>query len=193
ESINGGISFTSIEGNLPDMPVRWGVFAPASAQLNGPTNGNGGILLATELGVWTTSRINGLATTWIPNSADLPNVRTDMVKWRAVDGLAVAATHGRGLYTTVLGTSSGGGAQPVSSNFIKYISSSGGNLLIVSGTAQSTKMILRIFDAKGSLVYQASNGYSTTNISIATLSTGVYIIDIAGDQGEKFTGKFIRR
>ncbi len=195
ESINGGVSFTSIEGNLPDMPVRWGVFAPASAQLDGPSNGNGGILLATELGVWTTSRVNGLATTWIPNAANLPNVRTDMVKWRSLDGLAVAATHGRGLYTTVLGASSGGGGggEPVSSNFIKYISASGGNLLVVTGTAQSTKMTLRIFDAKGSLVYQSANGYGTTNINLATLSTGVFIINIVGDKGEKFTGKFFRR
>jgi hypothetical protein len=44
ESTNGGTSFLSIEGNLPDMPVRWGMFAPANAELNGTGGGLGGIL-----------------------------------------------------------------------------------------------------------------------------------------------------
>lgn len=94
-STDGGTSWNSIEGNFPDVPVRWAIFAGPNAQLNGATGGNGGILIGTELGVWTTSATNGSATTWIPNRTGMPNVRVDQLKYRN-DGFVVAATHGRG-------------------------------------------------------------------------------------------------
>ena len=55
ESINGGSSWTSIEGNLPDMPVRWIIFNP---------NNSTQAMIATELGVWTTDLLNGITTDW---------------------------------------------------------------------------------------------------------------------------------
>ena len=45
ESSNGGATWTSVEGNLPDMPVRWAMFNP---------NNGTQALIATELGVWST-------------------------------------------------------------------------------------------------------------------------------------------
>jgi hypothetical protein len=99
ESTDAGVNWTAIEGNLPDMPVRWGVFVPASFNLNG--NGVGGIMLATELGVWTTTTTNGALTNWVSNNSGLANVRTDMIKSRSSDKLIAVATHGRGLFTTI--------------------------------------------------------------------------------------------
>ena len=101
ESADGGNSWISIEGNFPDVPVRWAIFAGPNAQLNGAGGGNGGILIGTELGVWTTSLVSGSGTVWIPNRSGMPNVRVDQLKYRN-DGLVAAATHGRGLFTTTL-------------------------------------------------------------------------------------------
>lgn len=89
-STNGGTSWTNIDGNLPDMPVRWCMFMPGSS--------NTKALLATEAGVYLTQQINGAATVWIP-SPTFPTVRTDMLQYRVSDGLIAAATHGRGLWT----------------------------------------------------------------------------------------------
>jgi PKD repeat protein len=91
ESTNGGTSWTNIEGNLPDMPVRWGMFNPL---------GSDSVFLATELGVWTTDNVNGSSTVWGASNTGLANVRTDMLQWRASDSTLLAATHGRGLYST---------------------------------------------------------------------------------------------
>ena len=91
ETTNGGTSWTILDNNLPDMPVRWGIFAPGNSDQ---------ILLATELGVWSTDNINGTATMWDPTNGGLANVRTDMLQVRKSDNLVSAATHGRGLYTT---------------------------------------------------------------------------------------------
>jgi len=91
ETTNGGTSWTSVEGNLPDMPVRWALFSPVNAQQ---------ALIATELGVWSTDLLSGGATVWAPSNTGQANVRTDMLQMRTSDNLVIAATHGRGLFST---------------------------------------------------------------------------------------------
>ena len=89
-SSDRGTSWSAIDGNLPDMPVRWAVFQPKD---------NTKLIIATEAGVYTTQQINGASTVWMP-SPGFPTVRTDMIKIRPTDYTMVAATHGRGLFTS---------------------------------------------------------------------------------------------
>lgn len=86
---DGGANWTNIDGNLPDMPVRWALFEPGR---------NDRIILATEAGIYTTDLVNGANTIWAPNTT-FPTVRTDMLQMRTSDSTMVAATHGRGLFT----------------------------------------------------------------------------------------------
>ncbi|MEO5906382.1 MAG: hypothetical protein ABIQ11_06635, partial [Saprospiraceae bacterium] len=60
-SYDGGAEWTSIEGDLPDMPVRWAMFDPADHDR---------AILATEAGVWSTDDINGDLTHWEPSNPD---------------------------------------------------------------------------------------------------------------------------
>jgi hypothetical protein len=87
---DGGTSWTAIDGNLPDMPVRWVIYDP---------NSNTKAIIATELGVWFTNQINGANTIWIP-SPGFPKVRTDMLQYRESDDMIAAATYGRGIWTS---------------------------------------------------------------------------------------------
>ncbi|MFM7054695.1 MAG: PKD domain-containing protein, partial [Bacteroidota bacterium] len=91
ETFDGGTSWTSVEGNLPDMPVRWALFNPSNASQ---------ALIATEVGVWSTDLLSGASTVWGPSNNGLANTRVDMLQIRASDNLVAAATHGRGLFTT---------------------------------------------------------------------------------------------
>ena len=91
ESTDEGNSWTSVEGDLPDIPVRWAEFNP---------NNSDQAVIATEVGVWTTDNLNGGSTSWGPSNTNLANTRVDMLQFRPVDNLLVAATHGRGLFTT---------------------------------------------------------------------------------------------
>jgi len=86
---DGGTSWSAIDGNLPDMPVRWCMFVPGD---------NTRAIIATETGVWLTQQINGASTVWMA-SPSFPTVRTDMLQYRPSDKLIAAATHGRGLWT----------------------------------------------------------------------------------------------
>ena len=86
-------TWTSVEGNLPDMPVRWALFDPRNTTR---------AILATEMGVYATDLLNGASTTWAVVSQGPVNMRVDMLRYRAGDQLVAAATHGRGLFTSAI-------------------------------------------------------------------------------------------
>lgn len=91
ETTNGGTLWTSVEGNLPDMPIRWALFNPSN---------NDQVVLATELGVWSTDNLNAGATVWGASNSGLANVRVDMLQLRTSDKFMIAATHGRGMFSS---------------------------------------------------------------------------------------------
>lgn len=84
----------NIDGNLPDMPVRWGMFHPQD-----PSK----IILATEFGVYFADTIAGDSSSWILD-AQLPKIRFDMIKYRESDTTIVLGSHGRGIYTGKVGS-----------------------------------------------------------------------------------------
>ena len=86
-------AWTSVEGNLPDMPVRWAMFDPRNANA---------AIIATEVGVWSTDNLQGAPADWQPTNTGLANVRTDMLRYRPLDRTVAAATHGRGLFTATI-------------------------------------------------------------------------------------------
>lgn len=90
ETQDGGITWTNKEGNLPDMPVYWALFNP---------NDRNQVLLATETGIWATNDFSAASVVWAP-IASFPNVRTDMLQYRASDETIMASTHGRGVFTS---------------------------------------------------------------------------------------------
>jgi len=89
-SVNGGGNWRNVESNLPDMPIRWGIFHPKSGNQ---------VMLATETGIWTTANILENPVIWTPENQGMANVRIDMLKFRKSDNTVLAATHGRGMFT----------------------------------------------------------------------------------------------
>jgi len=195
ESTDGGSTFVSLDQNgvnLPDMPIRWGMFAPAGAQLSGTTGG--GIILGTELGVWTASTIGGTSTQWIANNSGLPNVRTDMIKYRPANTSLVAATHGRGLYTaTLTGVVTGVSNNVITKDFIKYISAESSQLLIVKGDLNTLKMQVQIYDVSGKLLYNKEHPYQNLYVPLSAWSKGSYILKLQGNNKENFVQQFVKR
>lgn len=88
---DGGTSWSSKEGNMPDIPVRWALFNP---------NNRSEVIIATDLGVWRTEAISESSPTWVPSNIGLANVRVDMLQIRESDHEVIAATYGRGLYSS---------------------------------------------------------------------------------------------
>lgn len=88
---NGGQNWSDVETNLPDMPVRWAIFHPQNSHQ---------VMLATETGIWTTVDVFANPVLWEPASDGMANVRVDMVRIRKSDNIVLAASHGRGLFTS---------------------------------------------------------------------------------------------
>ncbi len=86
---DGGENWTNLDRNLPDVPVRYGLFNP---------NDHSKVVIATEKGVWGLENRYDSETEWVSYNESFPNVRVDMVKIRQSDSVIVAATHGRGLF-----------------------------------------------------------------------------------------------
>lgn len=95
-STDGGTTWTSKDETgygLPNVPIRYVLVNPVDTKQ---------VLLATELGVWSTSDITATNPQWSPTNAALANVRCDMLRFRASDNTVAVATHGRGFFTTKL-------------------------------------------------------------------------------------------
>lgn len=91
ETTNGGTNWISKEGDLPDIPVRDGLYNPDNRNQ---------VLLATELGVWSTTVFDSANPVWEATNSGLASVRVDKLEYRETDKLVAAATHGRGIFTS---------------------------------------------------------------------------------------------
>jgi len=86
-----GNTWKSIENNLPDIPVRWALLHTSNPKQT---------MLATEVGIWMANDITVDNFEWKLANNGLSNVRIDMIRMRSIDETVLAATHGRGLFTT---------------------------------------------------------------------------------------------
>lgn len=193
ESTDGGTTWSTIDGNLPDMPVYWGIFAPSDGLVTSATTG-GGIILGTEVGVWGTSVVNATATSWTPQSTGLGSVSTQMIKYRASDRLLVAATHGRGIFTATLPSVSTGVNPTVNTKgFINNIYANNNNLYINTGNLTGINNItVNIVDMQGRLIKSQKANYSAQNISINSLPKGAYVVKIYGTKKEQYVQQFVK-
>lgn len=182
ETINGGTTWTSVEGNLPDMPVRWALFNPTNNQQ---------ALLATEIGVWSTDLLNGGTTNWGPSNTGLANTRVDMLQIRSSDNIVAAATHGRGLFTSdVFATPHADFASD------KRITYKNKTIQFTDASYKSTSWLWDFGDATTSTSKNPVKTYSTAGVYTVTLqingsasftSTKTAYIQILPDRGTPYT------
>jgi PKD repeat protein/photosystem II stability/assembly factor-like uncharacterized protein len=181
ETTNGGTSWTQVEGNLPDMPVRWALFNP---------NNSDQAVIATELGVWSTDNLNGAATNWGTSNNGLANVRVDMLQIRTSDKVMIAATHGRGLF------SSSSFATPTAMfEADKIVTYRGVPINFTSTSYNATSWSWNFGDATSSTVENPSKFYSaagkynvtlTINSGASTLTKNLYI-HVLPNRGTPYT------
>ncbi len=173
QTYNGGLSWQTVEGNLPDMPVRWAIYHPQNSSQ---------ALLATELGVWSTSNLNSSQVFWSPAIDGLAHVRVDMLQIRDSDKKVVAATHGRGLYlgTYLLDPSASVHQQQRLGPEIQIYPNPANDWISVTIPVLGETLV-RIFDLAGNEVlrnYSESKRNVAFPVALTSLKSGTYLIDI---------------
>lgn len=196
-------TFTSIQGNLPAMPVYSAVIDVAD-----PTN----IILGTELGIWTTDNPNGGSTQWVEENANgmarVPTYRViqEPIVYEPNDidlsdncHFIYAATHGRGMFRTRTLTSQACkdgikvGIAPqiakeenIGINIYPNPISAKGNINFE--LVKFSVVTVTIMNLEGKIVQlnrlgKLSAGTHKHIFDVNTLSRGTYIVSVISDEG----------
>jgi hypothetical protein len=184
QSYDGGNNWADISSNLPDMPVRWALYHPQNALQ---------IMLATEIGIWSTNDGSADAILWEPDTG-MPNVRIDMLQMRTLDNTVVAATHGRGMMWTQWDYNP---ISLVKENTILSINCypNPGNGLIHLNFENRLEGIVDILvtNVKGEIVFNERSNridHGTLKIDLRNQASGVYFVQVSNN-GKVYTEKII--
>ena len=182
---DAGANWIDVEGNLPDMPVRWSLFNPLNRKE---------VLLATEAGIWKTNDVTAANVTWEPAANGMGSVRVDMLQYRASDNLVLAATHGRGMFTTKFTASSASVSEVIGDVkvFTVYPTVSKGNFTIFAKSSLG-KTKMSIFDISGRQVYTSNINFRDTEKQTVSINvaSGIYFVNLVDENGRKSANKII--
>ena len=171
---DGGGTWASKDGNLPDLPVKCVLQNPLL-----PTE----LIVGTELGVWATADYTQPSPVWIQTFNGMSDVTVLDLDLRASDNVILASTHGRGFFTSQFTSS------PLSvntnnfdENTIKlYPTVSNGELTLATNRALGI-IDFNVYDLNGREVYATKFDMSTNTRDInLTLNAGIYIVKIESD------------
>ena len=88
---DGGSNWVSKEGDLPDLPVK--------CILQNPENSDE-VIIGTALGVWKTNNWNDTNPNWLQSQNGMEDVKVMSFDFRDADHTILAATYGRGMFTS---------------------------------------------------------------------------------------------
>lgn len=180
---DGGASWLDKESNLPDLPIRWGVFNKADRK---------NVLLATELGVWETKDITVEQPVWSPVNEGLANVRVNMLRTSDFDNSVVAATYGRGLFTAKLpGEVLSVDENTLTAEFKIYPNPVISEILYLESVSGRNIVNVELFNTSGQLVLNREFlNEGKTQINVSDFSGGQYVLKVDTDKGS-FSKKII--
>ena len=177
QTYEGGSTWEEKEANLPDIPIRWALYHPNNAKY---------AMLATELGIWTTSNLDEAGTVWTQDIEGLANVRVDMLQMRLSDYTVIAATHGRGLATAVWDIETGIGKPEASMDVSLYPNPSSGQFAVRSSQFPDLFVQVELVDLNGKVVadlFEGRSGSDVMEFDVSHLPAGVYFCRIqSGNQ-----------
>ena len=90
DALSDNPTWSSHEGNLPDIPIRWAELHPENTEV---------CYLGTEAGVMMTTKLDGANTNWKLINDGFANLKVNMLRIRPNDLTMVVASHGRGIFT----------------------------------------------------------------------------------------------
>ena len=167
-SIDGGSSWENKQGNLPDMPVRWMLVHPENEKQ---------VMLATEIGIWTTLDITAENVEWTFDVEGMANVRVDMLQIRKADNTVLAASHGRGLYTGIWEVEFVAKKTDIQNNNISIFPNPSTGIINIDLIDNQDIIEIKIIDLSGKIVYQNKNVLNQNKINLSEYNKGLYFVN----------------
>jgi|LGVF01.1.fsa_nt_gb hypothetical protein len=173
---DGGTTWLDKDSNLPDMPIRWGIFNKADRK---------NVLLATELGVWETKDITAETPLWNPVNEGLANVRVNMLKTTDYDNSVVAATYGRGLFTAKLeGEVLSLEKAQLAKEFNIYPNPVVNETLYLKSNTDITIASIQLYNISGQMVINKDfDNKVQAELDVSNLAKNQYILKVETDKG----------
>jgi hypothetical protein len=182
QTYDGGLTWQMKEGNLPDMPVRWTIYHPQNSKQ---------VLLATEIGVWSTNTLDQDEVVWEPDVQGMANVRTDMLKIRQDDNTVLAATHGRGLFTAEYPLNPNTSVVENNTGAIRVYPNPSAGKFFIDIESINRPQDIRIIDINGKQVwgehFSGQNTHLQSPVDMSGCAKGVYFLIIK--QGKQSVGR----
>lgn len=180
QTLDGGSTWTNVQGNLPDIPVRWALYHPEN---------DNQVMLATELGIWTTNLVNAPEVNWVQDAEGMANVRVDMLDLRIADNTVLAATHGRGLYTAEFVLDPGVAVHDPGKKEIRVFPNPSDGIIQIDLTSLGQQVVnITTTDIAGStLVDKAVTAGNIETIDLRHLPKGNYIVSVSSGKHQMQT------
>lgn len=186
-STDGGQNWMNKEGDFPDIPVRWALIHPQHGIE---------VMLATELGIWTTTNILANSVEWTQNISGMANVRVDMIDMRKSDNTVLAATHGRGMFTTIWSPdqSSGIRLNELQNNITVFPNPSNGLFQIEFIASDNTELVITDLTGRVVMYEKFASGQSAIkkSINLSDQPKGLYLINLKTASGNKVSKLLIQ-
>ncbi len=184
QTSNGGTDWREIEGDLPDMPVRWIICHPQNPNQ---------AMIATELGVWTTSSLQKETVYWQPQTNGMANVRVDMLNLRKSDLTVLAASHGRGLFTTTFSYDVTTGVKQQSSSAWNVYSDNLNHSLIIQKPSSAKQLSVSIYALNGMklLDMEIPGNTNRHEMEMPYSMRGAFLVDVKENGLQRYSGRIL--
>lgn len=190
-SSNQGSSWNTLEGNLPDIPVK--------CILQNPLLSNE-LIIGTSLGIWRTAgfdfaNANPSAPTWTQSNNGMSDVPVLDLDLRTSDNTVLATTFGRGMFTGKFDATALAVADFENKYGLKVFPTITEGRINIQTVRNMENVAIRIYDINGREFYRNELNLDTgsiTELNLDNLSSGMYFMSFnMGDTRE--TIKFIKK
>ena len=171
-SDDGGASWRSLQGNLPDLPVKCILQNPLLPEE---------LIIGTELGVWATGDFTATNPIWVQAYNGMSDVTVLDLDLRTSDNTILATTHGRGMFTSQFT------AAPLSvlesqlaSNLISIFPTISNGQITIASKNNLGDADMNVFNISGQKVYTSKINISNSRNEInLNLNSGIYFVNIS--------------
>ncbi len=182
-SSDGGSSWATKEGNLPDIPVKCIMQNPLNTEE---------VIVGTELGVWRTEDFSSATPTWIQSYNGMSDVKVTDLQLRN-DNTVFASTFGRGIFSGPFTAGTLATQEVIFANGVNLYPSVSNGLVNIKASQNFGKTRLEIYNISGQKVYSSQFDLSPNKVESLNLNlaSGLYLVKLNTEDNINTTKKIL--